>query len=178
MKKMILILTVLFLIGAVAIIVGIILAEESDYKKAEVVFKTEKGEVKFLAEVADNTLKRTRGLSGRESLGEKEGMLFVYAIAVKPGFWMKGMNFPIDIIWIKGEEVVGVTEGATPESYKEGKVFYPPAYKESGETSSLTSKEANETVSSVVVDKILEIKAGEAEKNNIKAGDKMRIVFD
>lgn len=152
----IIILAAVFLAGAGVMILGLVLAQKEEYEKAEVIFETEKGEVKFLAEVADNTIKRTRGLSGKESLGEKEGMLFVYTVAGKPGFWMKEMNFAIDIIWIKGEEVVGVTKGASPESYKEGKIFY----------------------SEAAVDKILEIKAGEAEKNNIKAGDKVRIVFD
>lgn len=156
MKKMaITILAAVLLAGAGIMILGFVLAQKEEYRKAEVIFKTEKGEVKFLAEVADNTIKRTRGLSGKESLGEKEGMLFVYEIAGKPGFWMKEMNFPIDIIWIKGEEVVGITEKISPESYKEKKVFYPEA----------------------AVDKILEIKAGETEKNNIKAGDKAKVIF-
>ncbi|MFA5173431.1 MAG: DUF192 domain-containing protein [Candidatus Paceibacterota bacterium] len=170
------ILAAVLLAGAGIMILGFVLAQKEEYRKAEVIFKTEKGEAKFLAEVADNTFKRTRGLSGKENLGEKEGMLFVYSIAGKPGFWMKDMNFAIDIVWIKGEEVVGVTKEVKPESYKEGKVFYPPT-KKVGETGPPVSEKVGETGLSEAVDKILEIKAGEAEKNNIKEGDKVEVVF-
>jgi len=37
-----------------------------------------------------------------------EGMLFVYEEPLQPSFWMKGMNFPIDIVWLWGGQVVGI----------------------------------------------------------------------
>ena len=43
---------------------------------------------------------KARGLSGRESLDEDEGMLFVFDVPGNYGFWMKDMNFAIDIIWL------------------------------------------------------------------------------
>ncbi|OGZ02982.1 MAG: hypothetical protein A2430_01060 [Candidatus Liptonbacteria bacterium RIFOXYC1_FULL_36_8] len=152
MRKMIfIVLAVLILIlGAAA---GFYFREES-YEKAEIVFKTEDGEVKFLAEAADTAGKRMKGLSGRESLGEREGMIFIYSKPGRPGFWMKGMEFPIDIVWIKEEKVVGITENMMPESFWKGKIFYPPE----------------------TADMVLEIKAGEVGKNNIKMGDKVKIV--
>jgi len=145
------VLAVLILIlGAAA---GFYFREES-YEKAEVIFKTESGEVKFLVEVADTAGKKIRGLSGRESLGEREGMIFIYSKPGRPGFWMKGMEFPIDIVWIKEEKVVGITENMAPESFWKGKIFYPPE----------------------TADMVLEIKAGEVEKSGIKIGDEVKIV--
>jgi len=45
-----------------------------------------------------------KGLSGRSGLKDDEGMLFVFEKPDKYSFWMKDMNFPIDIIWM-GEDM-------------------------------------------------------------------------
>lgn len=82
------------------------------------------GEQKVLALVADSGDERSRGLSGHKSLDEGEGMLFIFDTPGIYGFWMKDMEFAIDIVWI-GEDlrVLGVERGVKPESYPE--VFYP-----------------------------------------------------
>lgn len=70
------------------------------------------------AEVADTSASREQGLSGRKGLGKTEGMLFVFPLAGRYGFWMKDMLFPIDIIWInENGVVVNVVENAKPEDY-------------------------------------------------------------
>jgi uncharacterized protein len=67
------------------------------------------------AEVADNFLKQMRGLMGRESLAENEGMLFVFPTEGYPGFWMMNMSMPIDIVFInKDKVVVDVVRNAQP----------------------------------------------------------------
>jgi uncharacterized membrane protein (UPF0127 family) len=74
-------------------------------------------------ELADDVLSRTRGLSGRESLSGGSGLLFVFAELGQPGFWMKDMNFPIDILWFnEGRELIDVTEDVYPETFPE--TFY------------------------------------------------------
>jgi uncharacterized membrane protein (UPF0127 family) len=60
------------------------------------------------AEVADDAQARARGLSGRRQLGADRGMLFVYRDHAKRTYWMKGMRFPIDIVWIDHGHVTGV----------------------------------------------------------------------
>ena len=70
------------------------------------------------AEVADNLAKRTVGLSEREELKEKEGMLFIFDKEGHYGFWMLNMKFPIDIVWIsKNKTIVGFVENAKPCTY-------------------------------------------------------------
>lgn len=69
----------------------------------------------FSVEVVDSGKERARGLSGRESLSEGSGMLFIFEDSAIHGFWMKGMKFPIDIIWISDGKVVGWAENANPE---------------------------------------------------------------
>lgn len=72
-------------------------------------------------EVVDTPDKRTLGLSGREYLSEKAGMLFVFDNTnEKNCFWMKDMNLSIDMVWMNEQrEVVTVTPNVTPESYPE-----------------------------------------------------------
>ncbi|MBS3902925.1 MAG: DUF192 domain-containing protein, partial [Anaplasmataceae bacterium] len=44
----------------------------------------------FKVEIAETMADRARGLSWRESLREDEGMLFIFPIAGKYSFWMRG----------------------------------------------------------------------------------------
>lgn len=83
------------------------------------------GEVEILADIAETPAARAQGLSGKEKIGEDEGMLFVFPKAGRYGFWMKDMRFPIDIVWI-GEDmrIVGITKNVSPETFPE--VFRPP----------------------------------------------------
>lgn len=116
-----------------------------------------KGEVRindqiFKIDVADNMLSRAQGLSGREKLGDNEGMYFVFGTSSVQGFWMKDMKFAIDMIWIKGERIVGFEENVQPEPEKT--VFGLTVY---------YSPEA--------VDRVLEVNAGTVARNGIKAGD-------
>lgn len=72
----------------------------------------------IVAEVADTPAKQQQGLSGRSGLGPDRGMLFVYDESRIPSFWMKDMNFALDIIWIGHEKtVVGITENISPDTY-------------------------------------------------------------
>jgi uncharacterized membrane protein (UPF0127 family) len=105
------------------------------------------------AEVADTLERRTRGLSGRESLREGEGMVFPYAQADRHGFWMKDMRFDIDIVWIRAGRVVDVTHRAVHDPPGELPVYRPrePA------------------------DLVLEVPAGTAERLGWRPGDPVRV---
>jgi uncharacterized membrane protein (UPF0127 family) len=59
-----------------------------------------------------------RGLGGRASLPANEGMLFVFDHTGPHGFWMKDMQFPIDIIWLdENKRVVHIESNVQPSSY-------------------------------------------------------------
>ena len=66
------------------------------------------GEQRLRVEVVNTPGSITQGLSDRTELGS-DGMLFVLPEAGKPKFWMKGMNFDIDIVWLYQGKIVGVT---------------------------------------------------------------------
>ena len=74
----------------------------------------------FSVLIADTPQKRALGLSGRKELSGGKGMLFVFE---KPGdypFWMKDMNFAIDILWInENNEIIHILENLSPETYPE-----------------------------------------------------------
>jgi uncharacterized membrane protein (UPF0127 family) len=60
----------------------------------------------------------TRGLSGTESLGQDQAMLFVFPQVSKWAIWMKDMNYPIDIVWLDSDgQVVYLVKDAQPSSY-------------------------------------------------------------
>ena len=106
--------------------------------------------------IADNALTRARGLSGRAYIGENEGLLFVFSSPGNYGFWMKGMNFPIDIVWINGDRVIGFSENIQPEPSKNilnFSIYYPPEN----------------------VNKVLEINAGAVKKYNLWVGDMINL---
>lgn len=59
-------------------------------------------------EVADSAEERRVGLSEHVSLAPDRGMLFLFDEPGAYAFWMKDMDFSIDIIWLNGETIVGI----------------------------------------------------------------------
>jgi uncharacterized membrane protein (UPF0127 family) len=104
---------------------------------------------KFNVELADTPAKQVQGLSGRESLGESEGMLFILPETSTPGFWMLDMKFPIDIIWIKDQQIVDWVSAWPVSAGEQLPIYYPPQ----------------------PVNQVLEIKAGYADKIGIQKGE-------
>ena len=80
------------------------------------------------AEVASTPAARQQGLSGRKCINQNEGMLFVFDQPGSYSFWMKDMNFPIDIIWIDANHhVVTVKSNVNPSTYPQSFVNSNPA---------------------------------------------------
>ncbi len=117
-------------------------------KKASVKIKGQE----FKVEVADTAYLRSQGLSGREALPEDAGMLFIFGSSTVQTFWMKGMKFPLDMIWIRGDRIAGIEKNVPPEP---GKSAF-----------NLTLYSSPEPV-----DKVLEINAGLSERYGFEVGD-------
>jgi uncharacterized membrane protein (UPF0127 family) len=78
------------------------------------------GNTTIVVETANTYTARINGLSGREGLDERAGMIFEFMDEDYHEFWMKDMKFPIDIIWLdKDFKVVDIKRDARPESYPE-----------------------------------------------------------
>jgi uncharacterized protein len=98
---------------------------------------------------------RKKGLSGKLSLGEDDGMLFIFPKADIYKFWMPDMNFAIDIIWIENGVVVGMHENVSNEFDRKNPKFY---------TVSTPAKY------------VLEVNAGWSEKYGLEVGDKVEFL--
>src|SRR3989344_3566574 len=106
------------------------------------------GEEPIFVETADTPEERARGLSGRASLKEDEGMLFIFKEPGRYPFWMKDMLFAIDIIWIdENFKIIGIEENLSPDTFP--RAFSP----------------------SEPVKYVLETSAGWSKKNSIRVGD-------
>ncbi|MEK7552987.1 MAG: DUF192 domain-containing protein [Patescibacteria group bacterium] len=106
-------------------------------------------QIKLELEIADDEAERVRGLSGRASLPADHGLLFIFDQPTRPGFWMKEMNFPIDIIWLdENRRVLALNELVSPASYPQ--TFFPPA----------------------PIKYVLEVNAGWAQRNKLKIGER------
>lgn len=69
-------------------------------------------------EVVTDPVAHAKGLSGRSSLADNAGMLFVFGQSGVHCFWMKDMRFSIDMVWLNEQlNVVYVVQDARPESY-------------------------------------------------------------
>jgi hypothetical protein len=73
------------------------------------------GDKKLRADVADTMSKRAKGLSGRKKLLDGECMLFIFPYPAGQQLWMRGMNFPIDVLWIgESKKIVHIEENLQP----------------------------------------------------------------
>jgi hypothetical protein len=117
------------LIGTIIfiILVGIFVSNPGKYIKNQSSKNEQKiikiKDVEISVDVSNTPEKRSKGLSGKSLLNEKEGMLFIFDKNDQiPTFWMKDMIIPIDIIWIDNEKIVQIDknilapEKGTPDS--------------------------------------------------------------
>ena len=100
---------------------------------------------------------QSNGLSGVRALPEDHGMLFTFKTQGYRSFWMKGMYIPIDIIWIRDGQIVGIEKSVQP-----------PATNASD--SVLTTYR-----SPMPVDHVLEVNAGFSDAAGLKIGDELKI---
>ena len=107
--------------------------------------------IKIPIEIVDTEETRRLGLSYRESLEKDSGMLFVMPSKQVSSYWMKDMNFPLDIIWIDGERIVNISRDLPP----------------GGSHPDISYS------SDLPVDYVLEVNGGFCDKSGIKIDDRM-----
>ena len=105
----------------------------------------------FKLEVADTEEKRLKGLSGRNEMASDKGMIFIFDDVASHGIVMRGMRFPLDIIWLRNKKVVDIADNVYPDNGFESKIYYPV----------------------IQADVVIELNAGAAEKLNLKVGDRL-----
>lgn len=111
----------------------------------------------FTLLIASTEAQKELGLGGRTSIPADTAMLFPFPKAEYYTFWMKGMRFPLDMIYIRGDKIVTMFRDVknpplgTPDSQLD--IYRPlePA------------------------DKIIEMNSGSALKYGFKLGDSVKI---
>jgi len=107
------------------------------------------------ARVADSPQERYRGLSGTDPLENDTGMLFVFPDESNVSFVMRGMNYPLDMVFIDAEGNITTvyTVPVPPENASESELErYPGRAKW-----------------------VLEVPAGWAERHGVSPGDTVEI---
>lgn len=106
--------------------------------------------------IADEAAEHWQGLSDRDSMGPYNGMLFVFPNYQIRTFVMRNMRFPLDIIWIKNNEIIKIDKRLEPEKNKPVKRYS----------------------SSEPVNYVLEVNGGLSDAFGFQVGDKVEINYD
>ena|SRR3989344_6646637 len=140
------------LLGIIILILGIFILVQINSNMQEVCIENK---FCFEVEIADSDEEKTNGLSNRNLLAENRGMLFIFLEEDFYGFWMKDMEFPLDIIWVdENKKIAGITKNFQPcNSDEQCLVVYPEEK----------------------IKYVLEINAGVSDKFNFARGDEIRI---
>jgi hypothetical protein len=68
--------------------------------------------------IADTPEKRFQGLSNTQSLAPGLGMLFIFDQSANNGFWMKDMQYPIDIFWFDDNyQIIHTERNVSPDTF-------------------------------------------------------------
>lgn len=73
------------------------------------------GTTPLSVQLAITSEQQSLGLGYRNGLAPGAGMLFVFNAPQMQTFWMKGMRFCLDIVWVTNTKVVGAAESVCPD---------------------------------------------------------------
>lgn len=145
-------------IKIIFIIVGIILFSyyiANYHEPIPNVTEVKIGENIIYSQIADTENERSMGLSFTKKLDENAGMLFIFENVGTKNFWMRDMNYNIDIIWIdENKSVIGFFENADKISYNAKKPEFSRIYRSPENTKY-----------------VLEVATGTIQNLKIKTGD-------
>lgn len=115
------------------------------------------GEAILSVEIVEDFAKQYQGLSGRKTLCQNCGMLFVFEKPKPQNFVMRGMNFSLDFVFINRGRVVELVDNI-------------PSPKQGAQPAQI--------ISTAPADMVLEVNAGSIAKNNLKIGDQASLRLD
>lgn len=100
-------------------------------------------------EVAQTSQEQATGLMYRKSLADNRGMLFPFDPPRPVSFWMKNVEFPLDMVFVRNGEVRAIAAEVPPCRSEPCSVYGP-----------------NEPV-----DQVIELRGGRAAELNLQVGD-------
>jgi uncharacterized membrane protein (UPF0127 family) len=133
----------------------------SDHSKVKADLVLQSKTLPMTLEVVNTPPSLAQGLGNRTEIGS-DGMLFVFQKPTATSFWMYGMQFDLDLIWIKGDTVTGITESV-------------PAPKSENSQRKPTDRNLPKYPSPGEIDIVLEVPAGFSREQGILPGDRLLI---
>lgn len=113
------------------------------------------GGARVAVDVARSMPTITAGLSGRDRLSADSGMLFIFPFPARHAMWMKGMQFAIDIVWMRDGKIVDIAPNLQPAPPDDRN---PPSYEPR-----------------LDADAVLELPAGFSAAHGLKIGDAVAV---
>lgn len=104
-------------------------------------------------EVAKTSEQQATGLMFRKSLPDNRGMLFPFEYERTARFWMKNVPISLDMIFLNGDRIVGISANVPPCRTDPCPVYGPEA----------------------LVDQVIELRGGRTKELKIKVNDKVII---
>jgi len=135
---------------AALVVVGVLWVGGDDHDRARVTIESANGNVTLDVAVADTPEERYEGLSGTETI-PRDGMLFAYADAGERTYVMRGMTYPLDIVFVAGGRVTAIFTAPVED---------PPL-----------------TTYSARAEYVIEVPAGWADEHGVSVGDGVSVYF-
>lgn len=107
------------------------------------------GNRKVFLKIADTPEKQYQGLMYVKQMPENYGMIFLFDRAEPRSFWMKNVEIPIDIIFLRNRKIINIHRNVQPNNRNKNRL-YRSAYKS---------------------DCAIEVNAGFCDKYNVRPGD-------
>lgn len=95
-------------------------------------------------------------VSNTPDKAQERGMLFELGELQTPVFWMKGVEFPLDMIWLQGSTIVDITKRVQPEP-------------------GVPDEELTLYSPSTEVNRVIEVRGGFADAYGIEIGDTIEL---
>lgn len=144
--------SIVIIVGVVGVVVFTAYVRETNPLSGYEIKIIRIGDAEVEALIADTQEKRTQGLMGISELVVDTGMIFLFSDVSPRTFWNKNTLIALDLIWITGGRVAGVS-------------VLPSITESGGQIISVTSPEA--------INQVVEVVAGWAEAHGIKVGDRV-----
>jgi uncharacterized protein len=122
-------------------------------QQAKAIVTLPSGSSTLQLEIAQSDRDRATGLMYRRSLPRNAGMLFPLLHPYIPKIWMKHVNFPLDIIFIKQGRIESIVHNAPPCQSSPCPLYSP----------------------AVSIDAVLELPGGRAEELKLRVGSKVAL---
>jgi len=106
-------------------------------------------------EVARTPQQQAMGLMYREKLALNRGMLFPLDPPRKPSFWMKNVEIPLDMIFVRDGKISAIAPDVPPCEKAPCPTYGP----------------------DMMIDQVIELQGGRAEKLGLEAGDSVLIEY-